>query len=133
GADLLVETVIKLIQDGANVALLVVGDSVWGDTLRQRLEETVRIRGLNDRIRFLGLVENVGDLLRQADIHVCPSTWDDPSPNVIVEAKQAGVPSVAFAVGGIPELIHHKVDGFLCRELTADALAEGLNYFMKNP
>jgi glycosyltransferase involved in cell wall biosynthesis len=72
-------------------------------------------------------------LLRHCDLHVCPSIVDDPSPNVIVEAKREGVPSVAFSVGGVPELIQHQVDGFLCRAMDGQGLIEGLRYFMEDP
>lgn len=131
GIALLVETAIALIRDGFNLMLLVAGDSVWGDTLRKELEESVRRAGLTDRIHFLGSVEDIPSILRASDIHVCPSIWDDPSPNVIVEAKREGIPTVAFPVGGVPELIQHGVDGFLCREVSAPALIEGLRYFLE--
>ena len=40
-------------------------------------------------------------------------TMMDTAPNVLAEARAAGVPVVASAVGGIPELIEHGVDGLL--------------------
>ncbi|HEX8077567.1 MAG TPA: glycosyltransferase family 4 protein, partial [Chthoniobacterales bacterium] len=131
GIALLVETVIGLIRDGLNVTLLVAGDSVWGDPLRKELEETVHHASATDRIHFLGAVENVPSVLRASDVHVCPSIWDDPSPNVIVEAKREGIPTVAFPVGGIPELIEHEVDGYLCHEVSAEGLGAGVRYFLE--
>jgi glycosyltransferase involved in cell wall biosynthesis len=126
---MLVETVIGLIRDGSNLALCIAGDSVWGNSLRKQLEEVVRRSGTADRIHFLGQVENVPALLRASDIHVCPSIWEEPSPNVIVEAKREGIPTVAFPVGGIPELIEHGVDGYLCRDASTEGLVQGLRYF----
>ncbi|ORE91072.1 glycosyl transferase family protein [Stappia sp. 22II-S9-Z10] len=87
--------------------------------------ETARARW-GARITYLGHVGDVGALFGEGAVHACPSVWDDPSPNVIVEAKARAVPTVAFARGGIPELICDGVDGVLVRTETAEALAEGL-------
>jgi FkbM family methyltransferase len=129
GVDLIVEAVAREItEERANVVLWVVGES-WGG-LRQELEEEVCKKGLEARIRFLGYRGDIPKLLSRTDVHVCPSVWQEPSPNVIFEAKQAGVPSVAFNAGGIPELIRHKVDGFICAEKTVNSLRDGMRYFL---
>lgn len=133
GVALLVETVITLIRAGRNVMLWIAGESVWNDPSQGGLEKKVAAEALADRIQFLGWVEDVLALLRFADIHVCPSIWDDPSPNVIFEAKKAGVPTVAFPSGGIPELIEDGVDGLLCADTTAAALAASLDRYILNP
>ncbi len=44
-------------------------------------------------------------LLQQADVLVLPSTWQEPFGRVVIEALSAGVPVVASAVGGIPDLL----------------------------
>jgi colanic acid/amylovoran biosynthesis glycosyltransferase len=86
--------------------------------------------GFERQIQFLGYRENIPEILRSAHIHVCPSICDDASPNVVLEAKKEGLPSVVFPVGGIPELIEHCVDGYICRNQTVEALIEAINYFM---
>jgi glycosyltransferase involved in cell wall biosynthesis len=45
-----------------------------------------------------------------------------------MEAKVAGTPSVVFPSGGLPEMVRHQVDGFICRDKTVDALVEGLRW-----
>ena len=67
-----------------------------------------------------------------ADIAICPSIYQEPSPNVVFEAKWFGLPSVVFNVGGIPELVSHQIDGFICQEISAQSLADGIEYFLKN-
>jgi glycosyltransferase involved in cell wall biosynthesis len=42
----------------------------------------------------------------------------------------SGVPSVVSPSGDLPELVAHQQDGWVCDETTADALAEGLEFFM---
>ena len=48
----------------------------------------------------------------------------------MLEAKKESLPSVVFPVGGIPELIEHRVDGYICRDQTVEALVEGINYLV---
>lgn len=82
------------------------------------------------RICFLGHVDDIGDLFAGGAIHVCPSQWDEPSPNAIFEAKLNSAPTIAFPRGGIPELIEHKIDGYLCESETAVSLAQGMRFFL---
>jgi glycosyltransferase involved in cell wall biosynthesis len=48
---------------------------------------------------------------------------------VNIEAKQAELPTVAFDCGALPELIHHRKEGWICSEVSAESLAEGIAYF----
>lgn len=85
-----------------------------------------------DRILQYGFQNDVSKFYQNASIHVCPSVWQDPSPNVVLEAKQYAVPSIAFNVGGLSELITHKVNGFICSHISSNALADGIRYFIEN-
>ena len=130
GIGLLVEAVTALIRQGMNVGLRVAGESAWGDPLLDRLKRFVTDQKLTERVMFLGRVEDIPGLLRGSDLLVCPSLWEDPSPNVILEAKREGVPSLAFSVGGIPELIRHEIDGYLCDPSGTESLLAGIRYFV---
>src|SRR5207253_5296550 len=81
--------------------------------------------GLN--VRFVGNVEDesqVATYLRAADAVVVPSIAEN-APLTIIEALMCGTPVVAFAVGGIPEMVNAH-NGALVTERTAEALAQGL-------
>jgi glycosyltransferase involved in cell wall biosynthesis len=69
--------------------------------------------------RLLPLVYNA------ADVFVCPSLQDN-LPNTLLEAMSCGVPPVAFACGGIPELVQHGVNGLLAETGNAVQLANSL-------
>ena len=71
-------------------------------------------------------------LYAAADVFVTPSLQDN-LPNTIVEAMSCGTPCVGFHVGGIPEMIHHKKDGYVARYRDADDLAEGIRYVLAHP
>lgn len=51
--------------------------------------------------------------LSQSHLHVMPSVWPEPFGLAGLEAGLLGVPTVAFAVGGIPEWLHDGVNGHL--------------------
>ncbi len=55
----------------------------------------------------------------------CPDDRDG-IPNVLVEAMAAGVPVVASAVSGIPELVAHEVNGLTVPPEDPEALADAL-------
>jgi glycosyltransferase involved in cell wall biosynthesis len=86
-----------------------------------------------DRVKHYGQLDDPSAVFAQGAIHICPSVWDDPSPNTIFEAKLHGLPTVAFPRGGIPELIKHQEDGYLCSPESADGLAQGIRFFLDSP
>jgi glycosyltransferase involved in cell wall biosynthesis len=53
--------------------------------------------------------------------------------NVVIEAKLAGCCSIVFPSGGLCELIEEGVDGIVCRDVSAEALAEALRPYLSNP
>ncbi|MDP9396228.1 MAG: glycosyltransferase family 4 protein, partial [Actinomycetota bacterium] len=76
---------------------------VAGDgPLRASLERRIHVEGLP--VRLLGHREDVADLLAAADVVVLTSDWEARAL-VAQEALRAGVPLVATAVGGVPELV----------------------------
>ncbi len=132
GVLVLVDAFRKLLAGGADVVLWLAGQPAWTSSVASQLKETIQTQGFQERVHLLGHVENVRELLQRTDIHICPSLFDDPSPNVILEAKREGVPSVVFPVGGLPELIDHQVDGYVCSTCTPGALADGIDYFLQD-
>lgn len=60
-----------------------------------------------------------------ADVMVVPSRQDN-LPQTAVEAQSCGIPVVAFRVGGLPDIVAHKVSGFLANPWQVESLAEGI-------
>ena len=130
GVALLVQAAIDLCTVRDDVRFLIAGSISQQNLFAIALMGKVKSLGLEDRIRFLGYLNGVPGLLAHADVHVCPSVWEEPLSNTVVEAKKAGLPSVIFRAGGLPELVEHKRDGFVCRDRTVGALKEGIAYFL---
>ncbi len=75
-------------------------------------------------IDFLGWRENVSAVLKELDLLVVPSTVAEATTRVILEAFSAGVPVVAYAIAGIPEVVEDGRNGFLVSECEPLALAQ---------
>ncbi len=105
------------------VALDVVGDG----ELRERLERRVAELGLSDRVSFLGerTKAEVADLMRDADLFVLPSLAEN-LPVVLIEAMASGLPAVATAVGGVPEMLDRE-SGALVPPADDTALAAAIH------
>ncbi|MDT0632217.1 glycosyltransferase family 4 protein [Rubrivirga litoralis] len=134
GVDVLVDAALALCAERDDVRFLLAGNYSWKNPFADALRDRVEAAGLSDRVRFLGSVADVPGLLALADVHTAPSVWEEPLGNVVVEAKRAGVPSVVFPSGGIPELVvEDGRDAVLCRDKTPEALTNGLRHFLDLP
>jgi glycosyltransferase involved in cell wall biosynthesis len=126
GVFMLVDALSILTTQFPNIHLHLVGGSIYTHEANQELIEQIGRLNLTGKITLHGWVDNARDFYRSALVHVAPSLWEEPFCNVILEAKREGTPSVSFASGGIPEMIQHLVDGYLCQDRTPAALAEGI-------
>ncbi|MBN2405874.1 MAG: glycosyltransferase family 4 protein, partial [Coriobacteriia bacterium] len=88
--------------------LLLVGDG----PLRPQIEEMVRDSGLEGSVVMAGVVPDAASLMAGADVLALPSLREG-LPGVILEAAVAGVPVVAYDVGGVPEVVKDGVTGFV--------------------
>ncbi len=106
-----------------DVGLVIVGDGPLHDelvALAQRL-------GVETRVRFVGTVpgEQVPAYLRACDIFVLNSTYEG-LPHVVLEAAAAGLPVIATAAGGTPEVLQDGVTGQLIPPGNSSALEEAI-------
>lgn len=76
--------------------------------------------------------DEVADAYRSADVFVLPSLYEN-LPNTIAEALACGIPAVAFAVGGIPDMIVPGQTGFLAQPYDIGQLADGIQACLQAP
>ncbi len=111
-----------------DVDLLLVGDG----PLRGELEQIARDLGLADRIRFLGVRDDVADILAVADLFALASVSEAASITLL-EAMASKVPVVVTEVGGNPEIVRHGIDGLLAPRGDASAIAAAIVRLLEAP
>jgi glycosyltransferase involved in cell wall biosynthesis len=138
GVHVLLDAVGLLATKGWDVKLDVVGAMEGWEAppfagYRRSLLKRASEPDLAGRINFLGYCDDVHSLLAQAGIHCCPSQEPEGFGIVVLEAKMASIPSVVTPRGALPELIRHGEDGWICADISALALAEGIEKFLPDP
>ncbi|OGR56854.1 MAG: hypothetical protein A3I11_04120 [Elusimicrobia bacterium RIFCSPLOWO2_02_FULL_39_32] len=106
---------------------LMVGDG----NLRLETEKNIKIAGLENKIKILGWIENIPDILAVSDVIVMTSLWEG-LPRVAIEACAAGKPMVAFAINGLCELLKNGENGFLIEPNNYTKMADKIISILKD-
>ncbi len=127
---MLLESCALLRERGVKFRCVSVGDGVC----RAELEELRSKLDLREIVEFAGAQEHTHVLTwwQRADIAVLTSD-DEGMPVSLMEAAACGVPAVAPAVGGIPELIEHNVTGLLTPPRDPHAFVAALQELIDDP
>ncbi len=92
---------------------------------RPRVEAEAASLGLSERLIFAGHAHDVQPFYAIADVMALPS-HSEGSPLALLEAMAAGVPVVATAVGGVPEVVSDGETALLVRAQDPGAFADAL-------
>ena len=111
-----------------NARLLLAGDG----PLRAPLEQKARETGLGDAVIFAGFVGDVRPVYAASDAFVFPALVEGAG-SAMLAAMAAGVPVVALASGGVPEIVEDDRNGLLVREAKPEPLAEGMLRLLNDP
>ena len=112
----------------APTVLWMVGDGPLGRETECLADEL----GIADRVRWIGVVDDVGTYLHAADVFLQTSDTEGV-PGALLEAMTVGLPSVVTRVGGIPEVVEESMTGFLVPPDDEDALGERLVRLSADP
>lgn len=123
GFDLLLRALAEARRRGKALRLVVAGEG----RERASLQALAGRLGVAPAVRWLGERTDVAGLLAAADGVVLPSRREG-LPYVLLEAMALGRPIVATAVGGVPEAIAHRREGWLLPAEDLDALVDGLTW-----
>ncbi|HWR03444.1 MAG TPA: glycosyltransferase family 4 protein [Humidesulfovibrio sp.] len=126
GQHLLLEAAALLKDTAPPFRLLIAGTGELEAELRA---QTTRL-GLEDRVEFLGFVQDMKAFHQSIDIFALPSLWEGFG-FVLAEAMTMRLPVAAFAVSSIPEVVEHGVTGLLCAPET-HALAHNLRELLND-
>ena len=109
-----------------------VGFVLFGDgRLRPALSRQIAGSGLQDSFHLAGFRADLDKFLPHFDLTVLPS-YTEGLPNIVLESFAAGVPVVATAVGGTPEIIESGINGYLVEPRRPDRLASGIAHALSS-
>ena len=74
----------------------------------------------------------LAEIYSAVDMFVTPSLQDN-LPNTIMESLACGTPCVGFHIGGIPEMIDHRSNGYVAKYQSAEDLAAGICFVLSHP
>ena len=127
GHTYLLKAIKRIVEERQDVVFPWFGDGDLHDELLREAKEL----GVADYVKFLGFRKDVPDLLPQLDLFVQPSLSEGLSV-AILEALAVGVPVIATAVGGNPEVLTDGEDGMLIPAADPDALYKSICLLLEN-
>lgn len=116
-----------VIEDGHPVQLRIAGTGRLEQPLRREVERL----GLGERVRLLGLRDDVPRLLAASDVYASSAAWEG-LPLATLEAMAAGLPIVATAVGDVTRVVD-SASGILVPPGRPEALAQALSRLLRDP
>ena len=111
-------------QDFKNISILIFGNGFKKEIAAEIPFKTRFTGHLSDEYSTV-LVYNA------ADVFIAPSLADN-LPTTILESLSCGTPVVGFNVGGIPDMIKHKENGYLAKYKDANDISEGIKFCLEN-
>lgn len=126
--DVLLDAV-ALLRDGPRRYVILVGEG----SQRERIVAHARARGLAERVKLVGHVEDVRPLLSCADVVVSASGSHEGVPQALAQALAMARPVVATDVGSVAELVQDRHTGLLAPPNDPPALAAAITRFLDDP
>ncbi len=96
--------------------LVIAGNCASKGEEKEYFEQEIGPQCDGRQIKYIGPVTDAAknELLGRAAALLFPIEWEEPFGIVMVEALACGTPVIAFPRGSVPEIIEHRVNGFLC-------------------
>jgi len=97
-------------------------------------EKNTTLGELPFKVNSMGRISDLNTLARlynAADVFIAPSL-EDNLPNTVMESLSCGTPVVAFNIGGMPDMVDHKNNGYLAKTESVDDLTEGILWVLSD-
>ncbi len=130
GVQHLIAAMPKILENYHDSKLIIAGKGGMLDELREQAYNM----GLSDKVYFTGYLNSkqVQKMYKCADVAVFPSTYE-PFGIVALEAMLAGVPTVVSDIGGLNEIIEHRVDGMKSYAGNSNSIADSVLSLLYDP
>lgn len=127
GFEVLVAAAERVLQEHPSAGFVLFGEGAERANLQKQINEA----GLGQSFIIAGFRADLDRFVPHFDLMVLPS-YTEGMPNVVLEAFAAGVPVVATAVGGTPEVVEDGVSGYLVPAGDAETMAERISQALAN-
>ena len=114
---------LKHFQNQEQIELVVFGSS-----------QPIKLPNFGYQVRYLGrFYDDISlvSLYAAADVFVAPSIQDN-LPNTVMEALACGTPCVTFNIGGMPDMVEHRQNGYLAKTFDVEDLAKGIAWILED-
>ncbi len=128
GQELLIRAFAELRGQFPKCVLLLAGDGPE----KSKMQDLVRGFGLEAFVKLPGFVPDVESIFAAMDLFVFPS-HQEPLGSSLLSAMAYGLPVVAIARGGVPEVVEDGVNGLLVQNLESDALTATTARLLSDP
>lgn len=132
GQRYLFEAMPEIIRHVPNFKLVLLGRFERNERYVRKLRQMQRRSPLLNRVKWLGLRNNIQDFMAAFDLCVVPSV-KEPLGLVALEALAAETPVVASRTGGLPEIVQDGVNGLLVPPKDPQRLAEAVISMAQQP
>lgn len=117
----------NIIQKTIPSKLIIAGEGPEWDLADQLIQDY----GIQDKVKSLGMVSDLNDVLKAADLFLLPSEQESFGLAAL-EAMAASVPVISSNAGGIPEVNIDGVTGFVCPVGDVEMMAEKAVYILED-
>ena len=85
----------------------------------------------DNRIAYKGFIgeEEINAMLKESDVLVAPSIWNEPFGRVVIDAYKNAMPVIAGKYGGLKEIVKDGMTGLLIEPKNKEEFINALNYF----
>jgi glycosyltransferase involved in cell wall biosynthesis len=127
GQKFLVELASNLKSQGINFRIIIAGEG----KMENELQNLVKKNQLEDKIEFIGFVEDMKSFMQSIDIFVLTSIWEGFG-YVLVEAMACNKPVVAFRISSNPEVVLDNVTGYMVEPFDVSSMTEKVIQLIKD-
>lgn len=127
GVKYLLEAHRLLIESAVPAKLLIIGEGPQ----RKDLEDSVRKAGIEGSVIFAGFKNDIENWLPAMDVFVLPSLTEG-TPMSLLEAMALGIPVIASAVGGVPQVINPEKNGILVQPEKPEEIKNAIQVLSRN-
>ena len=125
GFDQLISLLVKYTFSEKQIRILIAGDG----SLKNKYMEQVRTQNLEEKVTFIGNLNNIPEFLASLDFYIQPSVTEG-FPLSVLEAMASGLPVICSDAGGMKDMIQNGGNGILFKSNDLNSLYKGISYLL---